>query len=269
MAISGTFAAMTATAQPMAAKPAPVARHGQMTQPRDNWSAPAAGTGAGYSDPQPVDPQMTGRGIRLDIGHERGHQGTASTRNARRPYTGRGAQLRAQEAAAGAHGDPMAGYYQGHQYDPQPQQTAGARYEVMPSNVRAIPSFKARTVIHGRPGGQFSDGDGGGDWAPTGFPTGEAGRFAIARYSSPTLGAMYSKNALRGVLPQTVATPYNQPALSGPAGTRTSGIPSNARFLAKPFTTPALFRSPASESDQIIAATPPPSPFGAVLGVGM
>lgn len=268
MAISGTFAAMTAQRQPMAAKPAPAQRHGQMQQPDNNWSAPPAGTGAGYPDPQAVDPQMTGRGIRLDVGHERGHEGTASTRYARRPYAGAGSQLAAQTASAAAHGDPMAGYYQGHQYDPMPQQTAGARYDVMPSNVRAIPSFSAHTVIHGRPGGQFSAGS-GGDFAPTGFPTGEAGRFAIARYSSPTLGAMYSKNSLRGVLPQTVATPYNQPALSGPAGTKASGIPSNARFLLKGFTTPALFRSPASESDQIIASTPPADAIGPVMGVGM
>lgn len=262
--ISGTFAASTATRQPMAAKPAPAGRHGQMTQPDNNWSAPAAQTGAGYSDPQPVDPQMTGRGIRLDVGHERGHSGTASVRRARSPFV---TQDGAQAASAVAHADPMGGYWNGHQYDPQPQQFAGSRYEVMPSNVRAIPSFKARTIWHSRPGGQFSDGP-GGDVAPTGFPTGEAGRFAVARYSSPTLGAMYSRNTLRGVLPQMISTPYNQPALTGPAGTRASGIASNARFLAKPFTTPALFRSPASESDGIIASAPPVSDIGPVMGVG-
>lgn len=268
MPISGTFAAMTAQRQPMAAKPAPNDRHGEMTQAADAWSAPAAATGGGYPDPQPVDALMSGRGIRLDIGHEAGHQGTAATRNARRPYTGPAAQLHAQEASAAAHGDPMAGYYQGHQYDPMPQQTAGARYDVVPSNVRAIPSFSARSVIHDRPGGQFSDGT-GADFAPTGFPLGEDGRFAVARYSSPALGAMYSKNTLRGVLPQMISTPYNQPALSGPAGTKASGIPSNARFLAVPFTTPALFRSPASESDQIIAASAPAPLYGPTMGVGM
>lgn len=265
MAITGTFAAMTATAQPMAAKPAPVDRHGQMTQPADNWSAPADSTGGGYSDPQAVDPQMTGRGIQLDIGHSRGHDATATIRKARSPFRDVGA---AQDASAAAHGDPMAGYYEGHQYEPQPQQFAGSRYEVVPNNVRAIPSFGARTVIHGRVGGEFSDGT-GGDFAPTGFPIGEAGRWAVARYSSPALGAMYSKNSLRGVLPQMISTPYNQPALSGAAGTKTAGIPSNARFLGVSFTTPALFRSPTSESDAIIAAAPPTSDTGPVMGVGM
>jgi hypothetical protein len=230
MPISGTFAAMTGTAQPMAAKPAPADRHGQRQQPDNAWSAPADATGGGYPDAQAEQVQMTGRGIRLDVGHERGHTGTAATRNARRPWIG---QLAAQEASAAAHGDPMAGYFSGHQYDPQAQQFAGSRYDVVASNVRAIPAFSARTVIHGRPGGQHMDGQ-GGEFAPTGFPTGEAGRFAIARYSSPTLGAMYSRNTLRGVLPQTVATPYNQPGLTGAAGTKGSGIPSNARFLAKP-----------------------------------
>jgi hypothetical protein len=263
--ISGTFAAMTAQSQPMAAKPAPANRHGQMTQPDDNWSAPAAQTGAGYPDPQPVDPQMTGRGIRYDVGHERGHGATASVRRARSPFV---TQDGAQAASAVAHGDPMGGYWNGHQYDAPPQQFAGSRYEVLPQNVRAIPSFKARTIWHSRAGGQFSEGTGGGDVAPTGFPIGEAGRFAVARYSSPALGAMYSRNPLRGVLPQMISTPYNQPGLSGAAGTKASGIPSNARFLAKPFTTPALFRSPASESDGIIAAAPATPDIGPVMGVG-
>lgn len=264
MPISGTFASMTGQRQPMAAKPAPADRHGQMTQPDNNWSAPAAATGAGYPDAQAVDPQMTGRGIRLDVGHERGHAGTASVRRARSPFV---TQDGAQAASAVAHSDPMGGYWQGHQYDPQPQQTAGARYEVMRQNDNAIPSFKARVIWHSRPGGQFSEGT-GGDVAPTGFPLGDQGRFAVARYSSPTLGAMYSKNTLRGVLPQMISTPYNQPALSGPAGTKTSGIASNARFLGKQFTTPALFRSPASESDGIIAAAPAADVIGPVMGVG-
>lgn len=267
MGISGTFAAMTAAVQPMAAKPAPADRHGQMTQPDNNWSPAPDSTGGGYGDPQPVDPQMTGRGIRLDIGHEAGHQGTAAVRNARRPYVGQGA---AQDASAAAHADPLGGYFQGHQYDPMPQQFAGSAYEVLPQNVRAIPSFSARTIWHSRPGGQFSDGTPGGDVAPTGFPTGDPGRWAVARYTSPTLGAMYSKNTLRGVLPQTVATPYNQPALTGPAGTKASGIPSNARYLGKYVTTPRLFRSPTSESDSIIAgAAPISTAANPVMGVGM
>lgn len=269
MPITGNFAAMTATRQPMAAKPAPAARHGQMQQPDNNWSAPPASTGGGYPEPAPETVDMAARGIRLDIGHERGHAGTAATRNARRPYTGSNSQLAAQEASAAAHSDPMAGYYDGHQYAPMPQQTAGAAYQVLPNNVGAIPAFGARTVIHGRPGGQHMDGAAGGEWAPTGFPLGEKGRWAVARYSSPTLGAMYSSNALRGVLPQTVATPYNQPALSGPAGTKAAGIPSNTRFLGKLATTPALFRSPPSESDAIIAATPPAAGYGPTMGVGM
>lgn len=262
MGISGTFAAMTATSQPMAAKPAPVSRHGEMTQPDDNWSAPPASTGAGYPGAEGVYPQMTGRGIELDIGHRWGHGATPAVRRSRIPFRDQGA---AQEASAAAHGDSTAGYYQGHMYDPGPQQFAGSRYEVMPSNVRAIPSFGARTVIHGRPGGQHVDGQ-GGEWAPTGFPTGEAGRFAVARYSSPALGAMYSKNSLRGVLPNMISTPYNQPALVGAAGTKASGIASNARYLAVPFTTPSLFRSPASESDGIIAAAPAVDTIGPVMG---
>lgn len=267
MGISGTFAAMTAQKQPMAAKPAPVARHGEMQQPDNDWSPAPDSTGGGYGEPDPVTPGMTGRGIRLDVGHEAGHQGSAAVRNARRPYTHQGA---AQDASAAAHGDVMTGYWQGHQYDPQPQQFAGSAYTVARQNDMAIPSFSARTIWHSRPGGQFSDGAGGGDVAPTGFPIGDPGRWASARYSSPALGAMYSTNALRGVLPQMIATPYNQPALVGPAGTKSSGIPSNARYIAKPFTTPQIFRSPASESDRIIASAPPvDTSADPVMGVGM
>jgi len=272
MAISGTFSAMTAQQQPMAAKPAPAPAHGDQSPDATDWSPGPAGTGGGYPDPAGgADALMTARGIRLDIGHEAGHQGTTATRYARRPWSGPRAQDAAQEASAAAHSDPMAGYYQGHQYDPRPEQTAGAAYTVTGQNTNAIPTFGARTVIHGRPGGQFSDttGGAGGEFGPTGFPIGEQGRWATAHYSSPALGAMYSSNALRGVLPRTVATPVNQPGLVGPAGTRSSGIPSNARFLGVPFTTPALFRAPASESDQMIAAAAPAAAYGPVLGVGL
>jgi hypothetical protein len=277
MGISGTFSAMAATRQPMAAKPAPAGRHGQMTQPDNNWSAPPAVTGGGYSDPQPVEPQMTGRGLVMDLGHQWGHGATHAVRNARRPFTS-GAGLRgradayaiekgaAQDAAAAAHADSTSGYYQGHMYDPQPVQFAGSAYTVTPNNVRAIPSFSARTVIHGRPGGQHVDGT-GGEFAPTGFPTGEGGRWAVAHYSSPALGAMYSRNSLRGVLPQKVSVPVNTPALVGNAG-QNSGIGSNARFLPVAFTRPQLFRSPPSQSDAMIAAAAPVSEVGPVMGVG-
>lgn len=275
--ISGTFAAMTATAQPMAAKPQPNDRHGQRQQPDNNWSAPPDTTGGGYDTPVPVDPQMTGRGIVMDLGHSKGHQGTGAVRNARRPFAsswllrGRGDAWKveegaAQDAAAAAHGDTSAGYFKGHQYAAPPAQFAGSAYTVSGNNVKRIPGTTARQVSHSRAGGQFSEG-GSGEFAPTGFPIGESGRWASAHYSSPTLGAMYSKNSLRGVLPQTIATPYNQPALTGAAG-QNSGIPSNQRFLGKVWRTPALFRSPPSQSDAIIAGAAPVPEIGPVMGVG-
>jgi hypothetical protein len=280
MAITGAFVTRAATQQPMAAKPPPVARHGQKTQPDDAWSPPADTTGGGAPWAQADPVLMQARGIRLDLGHQYGHQGTTRTAWSRRPFvasrkSGRsiGAaweqQGAAEDAAARAHGDSTTGYYAGHQYAPQPQLFAGEAYGVLPNNVGSIPSTSTQQAIHDTPGGQHSAGS-GGDYAPTGFPLGigreDMPRWAVARYSSPTLGAMYSKNSLRGILPQVVATPYNQPALT--TGPWNSGIPSNARWLSPRFTMPQLFRSPPSESEGLMAAQGPAADGGATMGVG-
>lgn len=282
MTISGSFTALAAQRQPMAAAPPPNVRHGQKSQPDNAWSTPPASAGGGAPWAAAEVPQMSARGIVLDMGHRWGHGGTIATRKARRPFTaarllGRRIdapyveQSAAQETAANAHGDTSAGYFGGHQYDPMPQQFAGSSYEVLGNNVQAIPSTGARTIAKSRLGGGFVDGS-GGDFAPTGFHIGIGGpgqrRWAQARYSSPTLGAMYSRNSLRGILPQTIAVPVNQPALTGgQAGDNNSGIGSNARFLGKQFTLPQLFRSPPSESDQLMA-TSSPSTGGSTMGVG-
>lgn len=69
-----------------------------------------------------------------------------------------------------------------------------------------------------------------------------------ADYASPTIGAMYSRNPLRGVLPNTVATPFPQQGLTG---YKLAGIAPNQRQLLKRFVTPTLFRTPPSEAATI------------------
>jgi hypothetical protein len=277
MGITGAFTAAAATRQPMAGQPPPNPRHGQMTQPRNNWSAPPASTGGGYPDAQAVTPQMDARGLVMDLGHRWGHHGPPANAAARVPFTvNRDSGQRvdgswramnaAQEASALAHSDTSAGYYQGHMYAPMPAQFAGSSYEVREQSAMVAPGTGVRTGMHGRLGGGFTDGDGSGEFRPTGFNLGERGRFAVARYSSPTLGAMYSKNSLRGVLPQVVQVPVDQPAIVGDAG-QNSGIPPNRRFLAPSFTMPQLFRSPPSVSDRMIAAGPEMPEIGPVGGV--
>lgn len=274
--ISGSFTAQAATRQPMAAKPAPATRHGQKQLPDTAWSTPPAGTGQGAPWAEAVTPEMSARGLILDFGHRWGHGGTPDTRGARRPFAvsrllGRRADAAAveegaaQDAAARAHGDRSAAYLKGHQYAPMPQPFAGESYSCDMADGQPGPTMGARAIIHGRPGGQHSDGGPSGQFGPIAFRLGRSRRWAQARYSSPALGAMYSKNSLRGVLPQVVTVPRPQPALSG---VRDSGIPGNVRALLPSFTTPALFRSPPSESEAVMAAQPPAPVMGHVMGIG-
>jgi hypothetical protein len=260
----------TGTGQPMAPKPAPVARHGADRGPVSAWTTPPAGTGQGFSDPQPVDIGMQARGLQRDLSWGWGHQGTDTTAAALAPANGHlstpeHARDVAQARSSAAHGDRRTMRYVDHQYNPQPQEGAGYAQGVDRADGRPGPTVSANAALHDRPGGQFSSGA-SGQFGPTGFRLGVSRRWASRDYSSPALGAMYSKNSLRGILPQIVATPHNQPALAGPME---SGIGSNARFLSPRFTLPALFTVPRSASDVLMAAAPAPPVFSPVLSTGM
>lgn len=283
MGITGSFSRGRAQARPMEAKPAPEQRHGKKVLEDGPYAAPPAGTGQGAPFAEAVQPTMNARGVVLDLGHRHGHAGTPATRAARRPFTvsrflGQRQDAaaverdQAQAAASTAHGDAATAYLSGHQYAPAPQAFAGEAYEVCPNNVAASPSVGARTIAHGRPGGQHTDG-GSGEFAPTGYNQGigtaAMPRWAAARYSSPTLGAMYSKNTARGVLMQQHTVPVNQAADQGGAAGTTSGMPSNQRFKLPMFTTPALYRSPVSMSEAVMADNPAPETLAApTMGVG-
>lgn len=239
------------------------ARHGAGKQPDDNWSAPPASMDAtvatGDVGPDEVVPNMLGRGVQLDLGHRWGHGGTVKTALARRPFTTQGA---AQDASAAAHGDKTAANYTPI-YDPNPIPFAGERYGVDHATGREGVPRGARAIIHDRLGGQHVDGQ-GGTFVSTGYRLGVSRRFATAYYSSPTLGAMYSNNTARGVLPQTVSIGTPQPAPGG--AIYNSGLGSQERQRTRDrFTVPRLFRSPPSWSDQVIAEQGQPDSYGPVI----
>ncbi len=274
MAISGSFMSTKATVQPMAAQPAPNERHGAKSLPDNAWSPPVESTGGGADWAESVTPEMNARGIMTDSAHQYGHVGTSVTRFSRRPFlVSRDIGMRndaqyliqgaAQQASSDAHGDLATRSLNGHHYNPMPQRFAGESYDVDQGTVDIPTSVNARTAIHGQPGGQFMDGE-SGSYQVTGARRADNRRWARANYSSPTLGATYSRNTLRGVLPQAIANPVTQSPLSG---VRDSGIWSNTRFLGKQFTTPALFRTPPSESEQQMAQNQT-ADTGGTIGVG-
>lgn len=274
---SGAFLSGNAQVQPMPSNPPPAKRHGEMKRPDDNWSTPPASVGAGYMFAEKVEPQMTASGIMDDFGHQWGHEGTAKTRNARRArfvdkLLGRDTdaqtviQTRAQNASALGHGDKTSQYFPSQVYDPRSHAFAGESYVVDFGAGEAGDAVAlSGRVITKTNGGEHMDGPRDAMYKAVGFRRGIDRRYAIARYSSPTIGAMYSKNTLRGVLPNTVAVPTNQPA-STPWNPSVSGIASQQRYKLPAFTTPALFRTPPSESDTMIAARD--SAIGAVIGIG-
>lgn len=269
-AYSGRFMAGARVTQ--TPDPEPDSRHGRKTFPDNAWSdppAPVAQLPVSVDVVDAVAPPMQGRGIVLDLGHRWGHKGTGKTAFARRPqWRGRGESLEDHKtdlatAAALAHGDTSAGFWA--DYSPYPEQFAGSEYDVdvqdgIPGAVQG-----SRRIVHGRPGGQFSDATGGqgADYQPTGFRLGVARRWALASYSTPALGAMHSSSPARGVLPQVIAIPVDQPATGG--ALYNSGYSSQQRQLPPSFTTPRLFRSPISASDQMIAAQDPAPVYGPVI----
>ena len=260
----------TGQSQPMAPKPALSPVHNADTGPETAWTPPPAGTGQGFSDPQPVNPGMTARGIARQPAFAYGHKGTARTRQSMAPANGAldgqyGARDVMQARAAYAHGDLATALLQTHQYNFSPQVEAGEGQGVDIASGLPGPTLDAQAVLHGSPGGQFSDGA-SGQFGPKGFRIGRVRRWAHRAYASPALGAMYSKNSLRGILPQTVATPYNQRALAGPME---SGIESNNRFLGQQFTMPSLFTIPRSQSDLLMAGQAPQTPAQPIIGTGV
>jgi hypothetical protein len=269
MAAFGQFA-FTGSQRPIAVKGPPEPQHGKDSAPATAWTVPPAGTGQGFSDPQPVDPTMAARGVQRDPSHAYGHHGTPATAAALAPVNGAGAygsdvhtRTVMQARSAAAHGDRRTVRAQTHAYNPQPQGETGDGQSVDKADGHGGTQISGHAIVKSRPGGAFSDGP-AGQFAPTGFRLGVSRRWAARSYTSPALGAMYSGHALRGVLPQIVAKPVNQPAL---IGVRDSGIGSNARFLPRSFTLPQIWQTPRSEGDLLMSAASAPAP-GPVIDTG-
>lgn len=262
--------AFTGTNQPVQPKPPLEAAHGVLPAEPTAWTPPPEGTGQGYSDPQPVDPLMAARGINRQPAYAYGHRGTEITAAAQAASMSRHATRESSRSlnqimAGAAHGDLRTALLQTHQYNPAAPLEEGEGQGVDRASGLPGPTMSARAVIHTKAGGIFSDGQ-DTQLGPVGFREGIVRRWAFRRYTSPALGAMHSREPARGVLPNTVATPHNQPGLPGP---RNSGIPSNQRFLAPAFTLPQLWTQPRSESDVLMAQQGSQAAVTPVLGVGM
>lgn len=256
--------------EPMAPKPELTSRHKDLPAAASAWTVPPAGTGQGYSDPQEVVPGMTGRGIYRSPARQYGHRGTDVTARASAPVLGHWTSPQhsrdVMQAYSGmAHSDLRTADLYTHQYNPTAPREAGEYQGVDKAAGLPGPTMDAQHVIHDRPGGQFSAGA-SGQVGPVGFRQGFVRRWASRTYSSPALGAMYSRNTERGVLPQIVATPHNQPPL---AGVMESGIASNTRFLGRTWTLPQLYTQPRSQSDVLMAMQPPPAMYTPTIGAGM
>lgn len=158
-------------------------------------------------------------------------------------------------ASARAHSDRATTRVTGHQYRPAPAPSAGDQPDPrdMPETLGYGIGFTGRMLAKvGNDGFTAGPDDPeGGTFRPTNHTGGTHSRqWFTARYSSPTLGAMYSENPLRGVLPNTIASTFPQPGTSGYKG---SDIPPNQRPTFPRFVTPTMFRSPPSERDTITA----------------
>jgi hypothetical protein len=158
-------------------------------------------------------------------------------------------------AVARAHGDRATTRITGNQYRVQPSLVAGegADPRDMPETLGYSAPFTGRMLAkNGNDGFSVGDDTPAGGEFQTHYHTGgtHARQWFRMRYSSPTLGAMYSTNPLRGVLPNTVATPFPQ---GGTIGYKGSDIPPNSRPVFPRFATPTMFRTPASERDTITA----------------
>lgn len=168
--------------------------------------------------------------------------------------------------AARAHSDGATARVTGANYHNQPVQFSGEYQTQDREETKGYSSaFTGRMLAKNHNDG-FMDGDPSVEYQTT-YHTGgtHARNWFTADYSSPTIGAMYSRNPLRGVLPNFISTPFPQPPLTG--GYKTAGIAPNQRQLLKRFTTPTLFRSPPSEAATISVVNDGSAPSN-TLGMG-
>lgn len=171
-----------------------------------------------------------------------------------------------------AHGDMTTARVAGHEYSPimadfYGQSTSEDMVAITPHGT----ALSGRMIAKSHTGGEFTEGPAGAEYGPVfGDKTGEGKqrRWVMRQYSSPAIGAYYSAHTLRGVLPNTIATPYPQPGVAGGATNKNAGIPPNARDLALSFKVPQLFRGPTSMADNI-AVINDGSIDGNNLGMGM
>lgn len=172
--------------------------------------------------------------------------------------------------AAKAHADRATARLTGASYRTNPSMVAGEGPDPrdMPETIGHGATFTGRMLAQVNNDGFLvgPDTPPGGEFR-TEYHTGgtHSRQWYRMRYSSPALGAQYSSNALRGVLPNTIASSFPQ---SGTYGYKGSNIPPNSRPVFPRFVTPTMFRMPPSERDTI-AATNDGAIFGPTMGLGI
>jgi hypothetical protein len=237
-----------------------------------NSGSPVNAT-TGYKG-NPVGVDKTGRAIAsVD------HNGTAATRwglgaptMASGAETNMGTRAFLNGAASGGHGDMKTAYIPGHEYSPLQNMMLGEGYGIDIQPVKGYgDTISGRAIVKGQIGGSFTEGSADAGYTPTyadKVRESKDRRWAMAKYSSEaTLIAGNSRHTLRGVLPNTIATPYPQPGLVGGVLNKNSGIAPNARNLHLSFTVPQLFRLPTPMSDNTTLVTDG-TYDGSGLGIG-
>ena len=176
------------------------------------------------------------------------------------------------KVSGAAHADTRTTYIPGHEYSPIMKIALGEHFSVDRVSVLGHgTAISGRAIVKGTIGGSFVDGTDTAEYQATyGDKVGTSvqRRWAQATYSSTaTLIGGNSRHTLRGVLPNTIATPYPQPGLIGGILNKNSGIAPNARNLHLGFAVPQLFRSPVPMSDNTTVVNDG-SAGGAALGMG-
>lgn len=237
MAISGSFVqkslAQVRELQPTTPPAPPNERHSTRTEPDSAWNPQPASVGSGlpaeYQDD--VNLGIVSKGITREIGNFRSHD--TDNRN---------------------HGSKTAQYIWPQAYSPYNETPSTTYHTVDDSQQEGAPISSARSLARSRNSFSTPVVDSNENLQVQGAKNGDGGRVFVSHYSSlTTLGAMYSKNTLRGIVPQEAAVPVATPGLDGIRG---SGIPGNSPMRAKLFATPQLNRTPPSMSETIMAEAP-------------
>lgn len=281
MAISGNFARSSSNditrLEPVAPLAFPNARHSTENEVKTAWTPPPSPQGGGSPDAHAVDPVMIAKGVNRSIGRRTAvdpskvltvstrHDASQATRNAARSFTVdamtarlansqgivEGARI---DASGRAHADAHERYIYPTQFRPTPQQGLGDHATQDDSSSPGAQKISGNAIARG--GYSYVTTGQTAEYGVTGQRMSMGRKWVTTGYSSPALGAMYSKNTLRPVLQQTINVPTVTQGIAGP---RNSGIPGNKPWISTTVATPMMRNIPPSPSDVQLAGQVQPS----------